>query len=525
MKKIQTLIVVVTLLLLATNVKAIGGGGGNNPPWGGPTAPWCEFCYNESSGWWQWEGYNPYLSNSIPDTFERDVAIGAKGVQTCINLTLPLGCVADVTFQWLNATLYFDDWMDWVDEQNWDWDDWNVNWSTEPTWQNDSYWFNYSNWSLLSHSQQICAYNPNWTCRTENDWASGWDEWRVVLNVTCGSTYYNTTCYYCFQPELCPLSYIWPPSPNGTACPCCDHICIGINNEEGHNMNATIYGSYDGTNYFTWNKYFNITNGTYCFCMDDVYLERTPSKQGEWIGASGIQAAGVKVATMTKLGCSAAWEFSDNQEEEIQFNVRIPVRINLTLPVTLDFGWSSPATNKICNWNLSYDITAIDEDTATGCEYYDDILAESSLTANGLTMQRSYITEIADGDRCIHFNLERDGNDASDNLSDVAHLHGVCFSYYYCNDLIHIYNATSPMRYNTTYSWYANITDIETGESTETDIFSFTTVVDPNDCFCGNITTYLNETGIGAEKDYIIGLIGIIGILGLIGWFMGRKEE
>ena len=58
MKKIQKLIIIVTLLLITANVKATGGGGGNNPPWGGPTSPWCAYCYNESSGWWQWEGYN-----------------------------------------------------------------------------------------------------------------------------------------------------------------------------------------------------------------------------------------------------------------------------------------------------------------------------------------------------------------------------------------------------------------------------------------------------------------------------------
>ena len=463
MKKIQILIVVVTFILLATTVRGIGGG---------PTE---------------------HLTNPDPSYQELDVDITPSGANTCINITFDKNCSANVTFQWYNYSV--GDWGRWEDY---------------------GYLENYKT------TGQVCFWNENITCATENFW-SEYFHWRVMANFTCNGIDSQEIAYLWFNPEDCPLFYIYPAWNATNVCPCCDSICIGANNENGNNMNITVYGSYNGIDYFTWNKYYNITNGTYCFCMDDVYLERTPSKQGEWISASGIQAAGAKVATMTKLGCSAAWEFSDNQEEEIQFNVRIPVRINLTLPITLDFGWSSPATNKVCNWNLSYDITALNEDTAAGCEYYQDELVWSSTTANGLTMHRYYITEIVDGDRCIHFNLERDGNDPNDNLTDDAHLHGVCFSYYYCNDLIHIYNATSPMRYNTTYYWYANITDVENGNYNVTEIFNFSTAQNHTDCFCGNITEYL-ETNFG-EKDYIIGIIGIIGILGLIGWFMRRNED
>jgi len=258
-------IALLAILLIASSAQGIGGG--NNPPWGGPQAPWCEACWNESAGWWEWEGYNPYLSNPSPDTFETDVTITAKGVQTCINLTLPSGCVANITFQWLNTTHYFNDWIVWRDAQ--DWVNWIINWSTEPTWDNDSYWLDYATWSGLNATQQLCMYNTNWTCRTINDWASGWDEWRVILNVTCGATTINYTCYYCFQPELCPLSYIWPPSPNGTACPCCSPMCFNISNENGNPMNITVYrnDSLD-ENFYQVNKYIYISNGTYCFCLD-----------------------------------------------------------------------------------------------------------------------------------------------------------------------------------------------------------------------------------------------------------------
>ena len=423
-----------------------------------------------------------HLSNPVPANGETNANITDKGVQTCITVTPPDNCSLNITFIWFDFENYYDAWSDYRD-------------GIGPHPEYHDYEHNYSQWTNVNTTRQLCAWNDNVTCYKEG--AYPYFAWGVLTEYNCsGQSPEESLCTYGFKPEECDLFYIYPALNRTDVCPCCDHICFGINNENGSNMNATIYGSYDGVNYFTWNKYFNISNGTYCFCMDDVYLAPTPEKKGEWIGANGIQAPGAKPAEIVQHGCGISWEFSDNQEEEIQFTVRVPQRINLSYDVTLDIGWSSPATNKMCNWNLTYSTTELNEDTEKACEYYQDILVESSSTAHGLTMKRYYITEINSTDKCIHFTLERDGNDATDNLSDVANLHGICFSYYLDNDLLHVANATSPMRYNTTYYWYVNITDTITGESTESDIFTFRTEENPEECPCNesSITNIINES-------------------------------
>lgn len=435
------------------------------------------------------QGIGSYIDGHSPECGETDVEITAKGVQTCVDIWIPSGCYANITFYYLN-------------------------WTTG--------WESYAYWEMATTTTTYCAWNDNVTCYIDGDIRTLFI-WRVVAEYVCPQQNYSWTSYsLCnFRAEPCPLFYIHPDHNSTTVCPCCDSMCIGIENENGNNMNATIYGSYDGTNYFIWNKYYNISNGTYCFCMNDVYLERTPSKEGEWIGASGIQAPGAKPADLVQHGCSISWEFSDNQEEEIQFTTRIPQRMNFSLPITLDTGWSSPATNKLCNWNLSYSITALDEDTSEACEYYQDVLAWSSTTANGLTMYRYYLTEAVLGDKCFHFTIERDGNDPNDNLSDVANLHGICFSYYIDDDVIHIENATSPMRYNTTYYWYANITDVETGSYKVSNVFNFTTAENLSECPCGE--EEIGSQVVLVKRDiFLFFLIMVVIILVLLAY---KKEK
>jgi len=153
-------------------------------------------------------------------------------------------------------------------------------------------------------------------------------------------------------------------------------------------------------------------------------------RQGVWLGASGIQAPGTKPATLVNVGCDGAWEFADNQEQTISFNIRVPTNINLTQTVVLIIGWTSPSINLNCNWNVTYTITGLHEDVSVPCEYYRDFITNSSQIENGLVTTYFNITEIKQSDKCIHMRIERDGNDATDTLSDVAHLHGICMRYY-----------------------------------------------------------------------------------------------
>lgn len=263
MKTPISILAVLTLLIIPLSVTATVGGG-----WGGPHHPWCDYCHIEDELGWYWQGNNPHLGNVSPAPYSDDVDITDKGVNTCVNLTLPDNCTANLTYEWLNWSQYFDAWFDWVDAQ--DWDDWiNISWATEPTWENDSFWYEYANWSGVNASQQLCEYNENVSCHTEGDWTTAWFDWRATINITCANYTYNATCYYCFQPELCPVNYIHPPSPNGTACPCCDYMCIGVDNDLGHNMNISIYrNDTQFEDFYFINNFINVPNGTYCFCID-----------------------------------------------------------------------------------------------------------------------------------------------------------------------------------------------------------------------------------------------------------------
>jgi len=444
-----------------------------------------------------------------PSTGEEDVSVGINGTQTCILIDPPQGCSANVTFQWFNYSHYLHDW----------WTSWILG-HAPPSFYNDTYWTNYSNWSNINSSTQLCAYYENVSCMIEGFSIEFW--WRIIVDYDCG---FDETVYSYFYTEDCQLFYIYPEVNNTEVCPCCDSICIGANNTYGHPMNITIYGSYDNTNFWTWNKYTNVTNGSHCFCMNSIYLESTPSLRGEWIGASGIQAPGAKPATLEQHGCAISWEFSDNQEEEVQFTVRIPTRINLSFPITLDIGWSSPAINKVCNWNLSYSITAFGEDTYENCEYYQDVLAWSSSTIDGLTNYRFTFDEVAEGDKCFHFTIERDGNDATDNLSDVANLLGICFSYYLDDNVIHPDDIIRPMQYNTTYYWYVNITDTVTGEYNISETFQFHTAQNRTDCLTGFNQSIYNSIIDDGLNNYYHSTVGIVGLLGLTYVFFRRKKR
>jgi hypothetical protein len=145
-------------------------------------------------------------------------------------------------------------------------------------------------------------------------------------------------------------------------------------------------------------------------------------QNGFWIGANGIQAPDIKPATIVDYGCSDAWEFSDNQEESVVFEIRVPTYINLSYTPTLSIGWSSPATSADCDWELNYTILSLDEDTdQSPCEYGQDHIYTSSSTADGLVISVFNITEISSDDVCIQFHLQRNGKDPSDTLEDAVH--------------------------------------------------------------------------------------------------------
>jgi len=152
----------------------------------------------------------------------------------------------------------------------------------------------------------------------------------------------------------------------------------------------------------------------------------------EWLPAGAIRAAGVKPATLTLNGAGfLVLSFADGQEQYGQSNLIIPDDIDRAIACYICVGWSSPTTSQDCDWEIEYLITAEDDDTDQAGTTAQDY-AESSATADGLVV--SSIATIAGGtisadDICIHTQVMRDGDDGSDNLGDVAELHGMALLY------------------------------------------------------------------------------------------------
>jgi len=217
------------------------------------------------------------ISDISPYDGEYDVTVDEKGVLVCANITPPQGCNISVQFQWLNYTHYYADFFIWCDIQPWgdywDWDEWidDIDWQSLPDCYNDTYWENFSSITEnINQSTELCFYAENASCSIENDFTTEYFDWRINWSINCSGNITTGNCYYYFEPEICPvIQYIYPPSPNGTICPCCDTMCISVNNTEGHPMNITFYrNDTQFPDYYIVNQYTNVTNGTYCFCID-----------------------------------------------------------------------------------------------------------------------------------------------------------------------------------------------------------------------------------------------------------------
>ena len=266
-----TLKLIISILLITsfatlTNAIYIEEPPGDYPPWywyETPNLPEAGNCDDTI-----FHNITPYLG-------EEDVSVSnPKGVQICINITPPSGCNLTIILQWINYTQYYNDWISWASEQNWgyidEWGNWtdDIDWDNQTNPYNSSYWYNFSNLTTINSETQLCAYNPNATCRIENDFTTMYFDWRINWTLNCTRQVTTGDCYYYFQTELCEgVREIQPPSPNGTACPCCDCLCIVI--DSYNPVNLTFYrNDTQFPTYYIINKLFYVTSGEYCFCLD-----------------------------------------------------------------------------------------------------------------------------------------------------------------------------------------------------------------------------------------------------------------
>ena len=198
-----------------------------------------------------------HLENPSPECFEEDVAIGPKGVQTCIDIIIDPGCTANITFYWYNWTYAIE------------------TYGEEAAFRNPypDAWVQYYYQDGIAASQTICAWDENVSCRTENWWTE-WTPIFITAYFNCSGNLYNESIMLVFIPEECPNFNYIEPAYNESVCPCCDSMCIGVNNTNGNPMNLTFYRAEhndsepENLTYYQIKEYTNVVNGTYCFCID-----------------------------------------------------------------------------------------------------------------------------------------------------------------------------------------------------------------------------------------------------------------
>jgi len=171
---------------------------------------------------------NPFVNDqlTIYSPYPTNNSINISLTPTChISVTDPEGDDINVTF----ASNYTGAW---------------VNYQTNYTVNNGTYY-----WAFTGASSYGTTYY-----------------WRVYAD---DDTYNISRAYIFTTLEMQIISDISPENGATYICPCCDGMCFNITNEEGHNMNITIYrNDTQFTDFYVVNKYINVSNGRYCFCLD-----------------------------------------------------------------------------------------------------------------------------------------------------------------------------------------------------------------------------------------------------------------
>jgi len=162
--------------------------------------------------------------------------------------------------------------------------------------------------------------------------------------------------------------------------------------------------------------------------FSDISGTNTTTKYA-WVPSSGLRVTGTKAATFTDRGDFGAWEFSDNQDEQIVGNVKVPDDWDGTSDFTMCVGWESPTTNANCVWEITWLWTAQDEPT-TNSGYTCSSTNASSTNAAGLVQSEACtLTNAQANSVCAHLKVMRDGNSAGDTLGAAAYLHGIAIKY------------------------------------------------------------------------------------------------
>lgn len=154
--------------------------------------------------------------------------------------------------------------------------------------------------------------------------------------------------------------------------------------------------------------------------------------KGVWVPFNALKAPGTKPATFKEWGISGVWEFSDATDDTIVFNLPVPLDMDRSIAPYIQIGWSTntAVVTETATWQLEYLYREPGEDTTATAQGTLSANSNAAATADGMVVADIAGMDLPSGnDVCTHFRLKRLGAGGSDDLTDTAELHGVCFRY------------------------------------------------------------------------------------------------
>jgi len=149
------------------------------------------------------------------------------------------------------------------------------------------------------------------------------------------------------------------------------------------------------------------------------------------IAIGSMKPPSTNPADWSDLGIAGAWSFADNKISTVILEMPLPLDIDRTEDVVVDITWASPSTTGDCVWELSYLMRSENEPINAGADDTLNQIVAPSGTSYGLVSTSFTIpsADISDTDKLLILKLERIGNDANDDLGDVAYLTAMNFNY------------------------------------------------------------------------------------------------
>ena len=448
-----------------------------------------------------WHGYaGAYLSGAKPKWYWDATMyfnMDAPGWYTAGSTTLYT--TNPPNEEWLNYTLHHDI-NDWLDD----------NGILELAIQNT-----YAGQPSIVHTDYIevvvtyrTGGDPNGTYCTSNVswWNNNTCEQWWTWNVTVYDGVQTTDETYTFQNMPCVLSaYFYPMNQSTGICPCCDAICFGVGGLYT-NVNVTVYGREQGRPYFNiWNEYENITNNTYCFCMDTI----TPTIRPHAVFHKHTQMNVTVINTWYNVssfmhGCGKDMVVNND-------NIIIPSHGHYTI----DY-WAAVRDDDANPTGHKMGIRVTCNDVEIDGSY-----RELAFTNQGYEkhLTGNVHGEFFEGD-IIKFQYIGDDTDQEIATHGTWSDDSICFYGFIRKTGMEEHH---PLQYNTTYEWYIYAENYYNNSMNVTSgIYQFTTAEDVADC----VDTGTGETVfITWNTQSAVGLMGLAGLICIPILLKKRKKK